>query len=199
MAKKTVQCCVLGNMKTAKGRIEVAVIAGVLLLGGLMGWVVLRQPTGKQAAIKTRPDDGARRTIAATARPFPRQSPPTAGTQGSVKSPTMLRSGKKVTLDPAARSALKRVGFDAEAERYWMEAINNPFLPADERSDLIEDLNEDGLSDPRNPGVGDLPLIASRLRIIEQLMPKAMDRVNEEAFREARKDLLKMQARLAGR
>jgi len=174
-------------------------IGGVLILGGIVGWIVLRQPAEKAKAIKARSDESARRTSAVTPRTSPAQKPRIAGAQGSAKPPIVARSGKKVILDPEARSALKRVGFDADAERYWMEAINNPFLPPDERQDLIEDLNEDGLSDPRNPGVGDLPLIASRLRLIEQLMPKAMDRVNEEAFQEARKDLLKMQARLAGR
>ena len=101
------------------------------------------------------------------------------------------RSGrqKPEPQDPLARVALSFVGADPEAEAYWMEAINDPSLPANERKDLIEDLNEDGLSDPHHPGPGDLPLIVGRLQMIEQLAPYAMDRVNAEAFMEAYKDL----------
>jgi len=64
-------------------------------------------------------------------------------------------------------------------------AINDPGLPADEREDLIEDLNEDRLSDPRQPGSEDLELIVSRLALIEAVAPFATDQVNWDAFREA--------------
>jgi len=53
-------------------------------------------------------------------------------------------------------------------------------------------LNEDGLSDPDHPGPEDLPLILSRLRLIEEMAPYAMDEVNADAFAEAYKDLLNM-------
>ena len=75
-----------------------------------------------------------------------------------------------------------------------MGAINDPNLPAEERKDLIEDLNEDGLSDPKHPGPEDLPLILNRLQLIEELAPDAMDRVNADAFAEAYKDLNNMLA-----
>lgn len=106
-------------------------------------------------------------------------------------------SGKTASLkppiqDPDAREALSLVGADPEAEAYWAAAINNPNLPAEERKDLIEDLNEDGLSDPKNPGAADLPLILNRLELIDELAPYAMDRVNADAFQEAQKDLLGM-------
>lgn len=91
--------------------------------------------------------------------------------------------------DPEARLALSFVGVDPMAEQYWMAAINDPDLPAEERKDLIEDLNEDGLSDPKHPGPEDLPLIVSRLRLIETLAPEAMDPVNAGAFAEAYRDL----------
>ena len=84
------------------------------------------------------------------------------------------------------------VGTDPVAEQYWMAAINDPSLPANERKDLIEDLNEDGLSDPKHPDSQDLPLILNRIRLIELLAPQAMDSVNEEAFAEAYKDLKNM-------
>lgn len=87
---------------------------------------------------------------------------------------------------------------DPDAEAYWMEAINDPSLSADERQNLIEDLNEDGLSDPKNPGPQDLPLILNRLALIEQIGPYAMDKVNWDAFHEAYKDLVNLAQRTQG-
>jgi hypothetical protein len=71
-------------------------------------------------------------------------------------------------------------------------AINDPTLPPNERQDLIEDLNEDGLSDPKHPTTDDLPLIFNRLLIIETVGPDAMDSVNANAFGEAYKDLVNL-------
>ena len=91
-----------------------------------------------------------------------------------------------------AREALGWVGADAEAEAYWFGAINDPSLPPNERQDLIEDLNEDGLSDPKHPTADDLPLIVSRLLLIEEVGLDAMDQVNADAFQEAYKDLVNL-------
>jgi hypothetical protein len=115
------------------------------------------------------------------------------------KKVTATKSGKPARVkppiqDPDARAALSLVGADPLAEQYWAAAINDPNLPANERKDLIEDLNEDGLSDPKHPGPQDLPLIANRLRLIEELAPSAMDAVNADAFAEAYKDLQNLAA-----
>jgi len=91
---------------------------------------------------------------------------------------------KEPLKDPVARLALAWVGADEDAEAYWYSAINDPNLPPNERQDLIEDLNEDGLSDPKRPTAEDLPLIISRLVIIEEVAPDAMDSVNADAFQE---------------
>jgi hypothetical protein len=93
--------------------------------------------------------------------------------------------------DPVARAALSLVGADPEAEAYWLEAIYDPSLPNEEREDLMEDLNEDGLSDPKRPGAQDLPLILNRLVIIEELAPWADDFMWPH-LREAYKDLLNL-------
>lgn len=98
--------------------------------------------------------------------------------------------------DPVARIALSFVGADPDAEAYWIDAINNPDLSAEERQNLIEDLNEDGLSDPENPTADDLPLIENRILLIEDIAPDAMDDVNAAAFQEAYKDLMNMYVRL---
>jgi len=112
--------------------------------------------------------------------------------------PARPGAGKPPARNPEARDALSRVGFDPAAEAVWLRAINDPNLPPEERKDLIEDLNEDGFPDPRNLTEADLPLILSRIALIEELGPGAMDEVNDAAFREAYKDLVNMYLRLAG-
>src|SRR5690348_2473627 len=62
------------------------------------------------------------------------------------RSPAMS-SGEEPLQDPIARVALSLVGMDPDAEDYWFAAINDLTLPANERQNLIEDLNEEGLSD----------------------------------------------------
>ena len=103
-------------------------------------------------------------------------------------------NAKELIQDPMARAALGFVGTDPEAEQYWIAAINDPNLSTQERQDLIEDLNEDGLSDPKHPGPQDVPLILNRIQLIEELAPYAMDQVNADAFAEAYKDLNNMLA-----
>jgi len=61
--------------------------------------------------------------------------------------------------------------------------------------DLIEDLNEEGFQDPKRLTQVDLPLILSRIELIELLAPSAIDDVNAAAFKEAHKDLVAMRDR----
>ncbi len=123
----------------------------------------------------------------------PQADAPSVGKQQKVAAPaTRPPKSKEPIQDPIARAALSFVGADAIAEEYWIAAINDPNLPANERKDLIEDLNEDGLSDPKRPGPQDLPLIWSRLRLIEMIAPYAMDQVNVNALAEAYKDLVNL-------
>ena len=154
---------------------------------------------------KTRP---APATLASNTREAPSLSlpaPPTAkDSQTNISTPPLAaatpplqpRSKKSLLQDPLARVALSLTGADPDAEEIWVEAINNPDLPAKERQDLIEDLNEEGFSDPKNLTQEDVPLILSRLALIEEHAPKAMDEVNYAAFMEAYKDLVNMLARL---
>src|SRR5262249_46324725 len=93
---------------------------------------------------------------------------------------------------PIERVALSYVGADPAAEAIWFKAINDPQISAHDRSDLIEDLNEEGFENPHNPTFDDLPLIENRLAIIETLAPDSMDDVNAAAFAEAYKDLINM-------
>jgi len=82
---------------------------------------------------------------------------------------------KKVVQDPLARDALAMVGVDPDAEMYWFAAIQDPTLPKSERQDLIDDLNEEGLADPKHPTMDDLLLILSRLEILEAVVPSLSD------------------------
>jgi hypothetical protein len=95
-----------------------------------------------------------------------------------------------------AFEALRRVGSDPAAERTWLEAIHHPMTPPGLRSDLIEDLNEQGYTDNSHPTIDDLPLILERLELIERHLPYETDEVNRAAFEEAYKDLLAMAERL---
>ena len=95
-----------------------------------------------------------------------------------------------------ARVALSMIGYDPDADEVWIRLINDPSLSANARSNLIEDLNEDGFEDPDNPTLDELPMIEYRSELIEDLLPYAMDKVNEDAFKEARKDLVNMVDRL---
>jgi hypothetical protein len=124
----------------------------------------------------------SRQNKAATATKMPAASPPFPS----------ARPPKEPVQDPIAREALYFVGTDPRAEEYWYEAINDPSLSAHEREDLIEDLNEVGLPDPKNPTVDDLPLIVRRLQLIEAVGPDPMDEVNADAFLEAYKDLVNL-------
>jgi hypothetical protein len=93
--------------------------------------------------------------------------------------------------DPTARVAMSFVGADLHAEAYWLEAIFDSSLPEKEREDLMEDLNEDGLSDHKHPGPDDLPLIMNRLAIIEAVAPHADEFMLPHLW-EAYKDLINL-------
>jgi hypothetical protein len=95
-----------------------------------------------------------------------------------------------------ARAALNGVGSDPEAERVWVQAINDPALSSGQRSDLIEDLNDAGFEEYANPQPHELPIVLNRLALIEELAPDAMDQVNADAFAEAYKDLVNIAKKL---
>jgi hypothetical protein len=48
------------------------------------------------------------------------------------------------------------------------------------------------LPDPKYPTMEDLPLIMSRIRLVEQLAADVMDQDNLDAFAEAYKDLINL-------
>jgi hypothetical protein len=108
------------------------------------------------------------------------------------------QAGAPAVAVELAFQALRYVGVDPAAEQTWQRAIDDPNTPAGARSDLIEDLNQEGYLDNRHPTADDLPLVRARLELIERLAPHAIDAVNAAAFEEAYKDLLAMYVRLGG-
>jgi hypothetical protein len=88
-----------------------------------------------------------------------------------------------------ARAALAGVGADPDAEQVWLAAINDRAMTPKQRSDLIEDLNEQGFDDPAHVRPDELPIVLNRLALIEEHAADAMDDVNAAAFAEAYKDL----------
>jgi hypothetical protein len=108
------------------------------------------------------------------------------------------RSEDPAVKEKRGRTALAMIGRNPEADEVWIQIINDPSVSANARSNLIEDLNEDGLS-YRNLTMDDLPVIKYRIELVEGLRPYAMDKVNADAFDEAHKDLVNMEARLTGR
>jgi outer membrane biosynthesis protein TonB len=106
------------------------------------------------------------------------------------------RSNDPAVKEQRGRTALAMIGHNPEADQVWIQTINDPTLSASARSNLIEDLNEDGLS-YRNLTMDDLPVIKYRIQLIEDLSPYAMDKANADAFQEAHKDLVNMANRLA--
>jgi hypothetical protein len=146
-------------------------------------------------AAKVLPSAATGRSVnTASAVPPERSDVPTNDRPQAVQAPAdqgLSYNGYEVH-DPMARVALYGVGTDPEADAYWETAIDDSNLPAEERKDLIEDLNETGLSEPQHPGPADLPLITARIRLIERLAPYSIDEVNAKAFAEAYKDLVGM-------
>ena len=67
--------------------------------------------------------------------------------------------------------------------------MENDALSQSERQDLVDDLNEEGLPDPKHPTVEDLPLLLARLELLEEAELHFADRYD---FREPRNDLLQL-------
>ena len=114
------------------------IIAGI----GIGTNILMAAATAPISAPVSVPEAVSSPKVVETAKP----SQPKPSQSGQVAMPA-----QGAVRDPDAREALALVGADPEAEAYWVEAINDPRLSADERQNLIEDLNEDGLSDPKYP------------------------------------------------
>ena len=103
-------------------------------------------------------------------------------------------------VDPDSKEALGRValayvGANEQAIQLYHSAILDPALTPDQRKNLIEDLNQDGLSNRRNPTPDDLKIIANRYDLAQAYLQQPYvqnDPVATAAFLEANKDLFNM-------
>jgi hypothetical protein len=94
-----------------------------------------------------------------------------------------------------ARLALTYVGASDQALDLYHKATLDPALKPDQRRNLIEDLNQDGLSNTRNPTPEDLKIIAQRYALTQTYLQQDYvknDKLLGAAFREADKDLANM-------
>jgi hypothetical protein len=172
--------------------------------GGIIAGLLVSKPSVAPVQVADEKISAPPPTISEPPKPSPQATEPSAGALTADKPEAIGKKTKQADTtqagsalkingyevqDPVARLALNFVGSDPDANAYWVGAINDSSLPAEERKDLIEDLNEDGLSDPHHPTAGDIPLILARIQLIERLAPNAMDDVNRDAFGEAYKDL----------
>ncbi len=188
-------------------------IMAVVVIGVALGVVVLMGQKGKKrqnepshtveplretkvnvTPIQTPPADEPVVKTEADSKPVPpRREPNLPPVTQPIQNTSQPRSAKRELQDPLAREALGLVGMDREAEAYWLEAIYDSSLPDKEREDLMEDLNEDGLSDIKRPGPEDLPVILNRLKLIEDIVPTADDFMLKH-LAEAYKDLWNLAA-----
>jgi hypothetical protein len=97
--------------------------------------------------------------------------------------------------EPLARLALAHVGVSPQAAQLYHTAILDPVLLPDQKRELVEDLNQDGFSNKKNPTPTDLQIIANRYALTQAYLQQDYvqnDPVLLAAFREADKDLRKM-------
>jgi hypothetical protein len=97
--------------------------------------------------------------------------------------------------EPLARLALAYVGANDQALDLFHSAVTDPALLPDQKRNLVEDLNQDGFINRKNPTAEDLKIMANRYELTQTYLQQPYvqnDAVLLRAFREADKDLLKM-------
>ncbi len=98
-----------------------------------------------------------------------------------------------IQKEPLARVALNYVGTSDRADQFYQSAIADPNLTPEARKNLIEDLNQDGFTNPKKLTPADLALVDRRIALIDRLAPgSTRDPIMSAAFAEARKDLVAM-------
>lgn len=97
--------------------------------------------------------------------------------------------------EPLARVALAYVGANQQALDLFHTAVLDPSMLPDQTRNLIEDLNDDGLSNRKAPTPEDLKIIANRYALTQAYLQEDYvrnDKLLNAAFREADKDLRAM-------
>jgi len=99
-----------------------------------------------------------------------------------------------------ARLALAYVGANDQAVELFHDAVLDPTLKPDQTRNLIEDLNQDGLSNRKNLSPADLDIVAKRYTLTQAYLQQDYvinNKTLNAAFREADKDLANMLQRAA--
>ncbi|MGC3961216.1 MAG: hypothetical protein QM813_25790 [Verrucomicrobiota bacterium] len=97
--------------------------------------------------------------------------------------------------EPLARVALAYVGANDQAIELYHAAVLDSSLQPDQKRELVEDLNQDGLSNRKTPTPEDLKIIANRYALTQAYLQQDYvqnDKTLNAAFHEANKDLGKM-------
>ena len=111
--------------------------------------------------------------------------------------PRLVEPGSK---EPLARVALSYVGANPQALDLFHTAVLDPALLPDQKRNLVEDLNQDGISNRKAPTPEDLQVITKRYELTQAYLQQDYvqnDNLLNAAFREADKDLRKMLERAA--
>jgi hypothetical protein len=80
-----------------------------------------------------------------------------AVTPSATQTPQGTPATEETLQDAMAQAALAYVGSDPNAETDWYEAINDPSLSTQVSQDMMEDSNEDSLSNSQAPTTDNLP------------------------------------------
>jgi hypothetical protein len=115
----------------------------------------------------------------------------------SYQDPRLVEPGSK---EPLARVALTYVGADPQAIALFHTALLDPSLLPDQKRNLVEDLNQDGISNRKAPTPEDLQIMTKRYELTQAYLQQEYvqnDATLNAAFREADKDLRKMLERAA--
>ncbi len=127
----------------------------------------------------------------------------TLGEQSVALAAQLYRDGRLTepgSKEPLARLALTYVGANEQAAELFHTAVLDQTLTPDQKRNLVEDLNQDGLSNTRNPTPEELKIIANRYKLTQAYLQQDYvlnDKLLNAAFREADKDLRNMLQRAA--
>ncbi|MBI4324509.1 MAG: hypothetical protein HY674_04525 [Chloroflexi bacterium] len=122
----------------------------------------------------------------------------TLGEQSVALAAQLYQDGRLIepgSKEPLARLALTFVGANQQAGELFHTAVLDQALLPDQKRELVEDLNQDGLSSQKAPTPEDLKIIAGRYALTQAYLQQdyvQSDQVLNEAFREADKDLRNM-------
>lgn len=111
--------------------------------------------------------------------------------------PRLNEPGSK---EPLARTALAFVGADPQALQLFHTALMDSSLHPDQKRELVEDLNQDGIANRKSPTEADLQVITNRYQLTQSYLQEAYvqgDPTLSAAFREADKDLRMLLERAA--